>query len=122
MQIAVASQNQRTITGHAGRCQTFWVYEVEQGCVAGKHLLELPADQVLRGSAQPASVFSPINVLICGGMGPHLYQRLMQQGVLPVITAEDEPDQAVAAFLANELERFPPLAGPRQERMAGCAC
>ena len=45
MKIAVTSQNRRTITEHAGKCRKFWVYDIEQGQVTGKTLLELPIEQ-----------------------------------------------------------------------------
>ena len=37
----------------------------------------------------------------------HKIARLMQSGILPVITTEEAPDQAIASFLGNTLERFP---------------
>ena len=42
MKIAVASQNRRTITEHAGKCRKFWIYETEQDKIVRKELLELP--------------------------------------------------------------------------------
>ena len=108
MQIAVTSQNRQTITEHAGKCRKFWVYQVEQSKVIGKQLIELPIEQTLHGNHHtlPAPL-TGINVLISGGMGAGLYQRLMQSGILPVITTEEAPDQAIASFLGNTLERFP---------------
>ncbi len=41
MKIAVASQDKSNVTSHAGRCQKFWVYEVDSRQVLGKELLEL---------------------------------------------------------------------------------
>lgn len=109
MHIAVTSQNRHSITGHAGKCRKFWVYDIEQGSVKGKQLLELPIKQTLHDQhhALPEPL-TGINVLISGGMGAGLYHRLMQRGILPVITVEENPDQAIAAFLDNALERFPP--------------
>lgn len=113
MHIAVTSQNSRQITQHAGKCRKFWLYDIEQGVVTEKKLLELPADATLHAQhhALPAPL-AGINVLITGGMGSGLYHRLMQHGILPVITVEEAPDLAVAAFLGNTLERFPPV-GPQ---------
>ena len=109
MQIAVTSQNRKTITEHAGKCRKFWIYEIEQGEVADKHLVELPIEQSFHanhdGLAEP---LAGINVLISGSMGAGLYQRLMQQGIQPLITVEENPDQAVNDFLANNLECFSP--------------
>jgi len=58
-----------------------------------------------------------INTLITGGMGPGLFERLMQSGILPVVTMEEDPDAAVSAMLGNRLERLPvPRGGHCHER------
>ena len=73
---------------------------------------QLPVEQSLHASNHeitPALV--GINVLISGGMGAGLFRRLMQQGIQPVITPEENLDQALSDFLANKLERlFPDVA------------
>ena len=107
MQIAVTSQNRKTITEHAGKCRKFWIYEVEKGVLAGKRLVELAIEQSLHASHQLAQPLAGINVLITGGMGRGLHDRLMQGGILPVVTMEEDPDAAVAALLGNSLERLP---------------
>lgn len=45
MKIAVTSQNRKTVTGHAGRCLKFWVYDTVGAEVRSKTLLELPIEQ-----------------------------------------------------------------------------
>ena len=37
MKIAVTSQNRKTVTGHAGKCRKFWIYEVEGSAVISKN-------------------------------------------------------------------------------------
>lgn len=107
MKIAISSQNRRTITGHAGKCRNFWMYDVEAGRVASKTLVELAIDESFHASHQRiAAPLAGINVLITGGMGNGLYQRLRQQKILAIVTAEEDPDAAMAAYLANSLERI----------------
>jgi predicted Fe-Mo cluster-binding NifX family protein len=104
MKIAVTSQNRRTITEHAGKCRKFWVYDIEEGQVAGKTLLELPIEQSLHESSpnepHPLDV---VEVLITGGMGPGLQRRLATKGITALMTAETDPDQAIAAYLQGTL-------------------
>ena len=108
MQIAISSQNRKTITSHAGKCRNFWVYDIEQGQVRDKRLVELPIEQSFHASHQQfAAPLASINVLITGSMGNGLYLRLKSQGVLPVVTAEENPDEAVRAFLAGALTALP---------------
>lgn len=108
MQIAISSQNRKTITGHAGKCRNFWIYTVECGQVKGRHLVELPLEQSFHASHHEfATPLADINVLITGGMGNGLYLRLKSQGVLPIVTAEENPDEAVRAFLEGTLTALP---------------
>ncbi|WP_291996513.1 NifB/NifX family molybdenum-iron cluster-binding protein [Candidatus Accumulibacter sp. ACC012] len=108
MQIAVTSQNRKTITEHAGKCRKFWIYEVEKGVLTGKRLVEIGIEQSLHASAaQLAEPLAGTNTLITRGMGPGLYERLMQSGILPVVTIEEDPDAAVSAMLSNTLSRLP---------------
>lgn len=108
MRIAVASQNRKTITEKAGRCRNFWLYDIERGKTLKKDLIELNIRQTLHANHHSLPVaLDGVNVLISGGMGTALYHRLMQSGILPIITVEEDPDTAVDAFLANNLDRLP---------------
>ena len=103
--IAVCSQNRKTVTEHAGKCRKFWVYDIEQGRVIGRSLLELTIEQSFHeakeGQAHP---LDEVDVLITGSIGGGLQQRLRQRGILGVVTTETDLDQAVASFLAGGLE------------------
>lgn len=108
MQIAVTSQNRKTITEHAGKCRKFWIYDIQNGAVAGKQLIELAIEQSFHASHhQLADPLAGVNVLITASMGAGLHQRLKQNGILPIITMEENPDEAVNAFLKNALDRLP---------------
>ncbi len=104
MKIAVASQNRREITDHTGRCRKFWIYEVDEGAVSGKELLELPKEQSFHDTSphEPSSL-GDVQILIAGGMGTGLVRRLKTMGIEPLITTETDPDKAVADYLAGSL-------------------
>lgn len=111
MRIAITSQNRRSITEHAGKCRKFWIYDVKEKQIIGKHLLELPVDQSLHAQRHGLpSALSDIDVLITGSMGRPLYLRLRELGVLPLIACEEDPDHAVAEFLAGKLLACSPNA------------
>jgi len=108
MQIAVTSQDRKTITSHAGKCRKFWIYDVEKGEVVRKQLVELAIEQSFHANHHDlAGPLAGINTLITGGLGNGLYLRLMQSGILTVITLAQDPDSAVVAFLNNTLDRLP---------------
>ncbi len=109
LRIAVCSQNRKTVTEHAGKCRKFWIYEVKQGKVIDKTLLELPLEQSFHASpVGQAHPLDGVSLLISAGMGSGLQQRLQQRGIQGVVTTEEDPDLAVAAFLASEMSRLPP--------------
>lgn len=104
MKIAVTSQNRKSVTGHAGKCRKFWIYEVEGRKLRGKSLLELPIEQSFHEThGVEAHPLDKVNVLISGGMGAGLRHRLRQRGIDALVTPETDPDRAVAAYLAGSL-------------------
>lgn len=108
MKIAVASQNRKTVTGHAGKCRKFWIYDIDGSLVLDKALLELPLEQSFHESGHDAPhPLDDVNVLISGGMGQGLQFRLKQKGIQALATPETDPDRAVAAWLAGDLEELP---------------
>ena len=108
MKIAVASQNRKEITGHTGRCRKFWIYQIENNAVISKELLELPKEQSFHETSpwEPSSLDN-VQVLIAGGMGTGLAQRLQQKNIQALITKETNPDQAVKDFLNGTLKTEP---------------
>nr|VFJ88759.1 MAG: Predicted Fe-Mo cluster-binding protein, NifX family [Candidatus Kentron sp. LFY]VFJ90077.1 MAG: Predicted Fe-Mo cluster-binding protein, NifX family [Candidatus Kentron sp. LFY] len=107
MKIAVTSQNRREITGHAGKCTRFWIYDATEGSpgeIKGKELLELPKEQLLhgyRGVSHP--VLDSVQVLISGGMGEGMRHRLAERNIRGIATLETDPDKAIRAFLNGSL-------------------
>ena len=105
MKIAVTSQNRKAITGHAGKCRNFWIYETDNKGIVKKSLLELAQDQSLHEShgAGPHPL-DGVDVLICGGAGQGLIRRLSSMGIRGLVTPETEPDSAVVGFLNGTLK------------------
>ena len=104
MKIAIASQNRKIVTGHAGKCRRFWVYDIEDGAVKDKQLLELPREQSFSEHRGPEPhPLQGVRALITGGMGEGLMRRLAAMGTEGIVTPETDPDRAVAAYLAGTL-------------------
>jgi len=100
--IAVCSQNRKTVTEHAGKCRKFWVYDIEQGRVVGKNLLELAKEQsfheTTHGQEHP---LDGVAIMLGASMGDGLKRKLDQRGIQGVLTTQNDPDQAVAVLLAS---------------------
>lgn len=104
MRIAITSQNLKSITGHAGKCRRFWIYEIENGGIESKQLRELPIEQSFHESDKSAPhPLDDIDVLVTAGMGPGLQQRLQQKGILAWITQETDPDRAALDLVKGTL-------------------
>jgi predicted Fe-Mo cluster-binding NifX family protein len=102
--IAVCSQNRKTVTEHAGKCRKFWVYQIEQGEVTSKTLLELPLEQSFHAaSPDEPHPLDKVDVVIGATMGDGLKQRLAARGITGVVTDIESPDEAVAVFVARVL-------------------
>jgi predicted Fe-Mo cluster-binding NifX family protein len=105
MQIAVTSQNRKTITEHAGKCRKFWIYDLEMGVVTGKRLVEVSMEQGLHASSGLlAEPLAEINILITGSMGPGLHARLMPRWPLqnpPLMVTQTPPGRTVEIVMQS---------------------
>jgi predicted Fe-Mo cluster-binding NifX family protein len=120
MKIAVSSQNRKAVTGHAGSCRKFWIYDIEAKAVKGKTLLELTREQSFHEhhGAKPHPL-EGIQVLITGGMGEGLAKRLASMGIEGLVTTETDPDLAVTAFLQDKLPLGQPEAHSGHDQRDG---
>ncbi|MEA5573517.1 NifB/NifX family molybdenum-iron cluster-binding protein [Calothrix sp. UHCC 0171] len=92
------------MTAHLGRCQKFWVYDVDDTTIQNKQVLQLTKDQSFHESSPKDShPLDTVQVLISGSMGRGLARRLESKGIQPVITSETNPDTAITAYLAGSL-------------------
>ncbi len=116
MKIAVASQNQKTISGHAGRVSRFYIYQIEETTreIIGKELITLAKEDILHirfhesdNPWAPHPIFA-VDVVITGGAGPGFVNRLATQNTRVIITPETDPDLAVRQWLAGTLPQMAP--------------
>lgn len=115
MKIALACQNRRDITEHAGRCRKFWIYHIAEQQIIDKALLELPLEQSFHESSpHDPHPLDEASVLIAGGMGHGLRRRLEVRGIAGIVTPETDPDRAVAAYLDGSL-----IVGPSKPHAHG---
>jgi predicted Fe-Mo cluster-binding NifX family protein len=106
MKIAVASQNKSSLTEHTGKCQKFWIYEVNSTEILSKELLELPKEQSFHNSSpHDLHPLDNIQVLISEEMGKGLLRRLEKRGIEAIVTEESEPDFVVNAYFDGFLVR-----------------
>jgi predicted Fe-Mo cluster-binding NifX family protein len=104
MLIAVASQNFRTVTGHAGKARRFMVFEAEPGQTPREvSRLDLPKEQSMHEFTGGRHPLDDVKVLIAGSAGAGFINRMAQRGVLAVVTSETDPITAVADYFKGTL-------------------
>lgn len=105
MRFAVASQNFRTVTGHAGKTRRFLVFEVTTGQPPQEvERFDLPKEQSIhafRGDGPHPLDF--VGVVIAASAGDGFIRRMAARGVIAVATAETDPALAVSCYLAGTL-------------------
>lgn len=100
MKIAVTTEGDQ-IFQHFGQCPTFTLFNVENGKIQGKRLLDAAGNghAALGGFLQEAGV----NVLICGGIGGGARNMLGAAGIQIISGVEGNIDDAVNACLSGNL-------------------
>ncbi|EEW26178.1 NifB/NifX family molybdenum-iron cluster-binding protein [Rhodobacter ferrooxidans] len=121
MRFAIASQNFRTVTGHAGKTRRFLVYEAETGQTPREvERFDLPKDLSIhefRGDG-PHPLDS-VAVVIAASAGDGFVRRLAARGVIAVATAETDPVAAITGYLAGSLSAAAPHDHDDDD---GCGC
>lgn len=119
MKIAVTSQNFRTVTGHAGKARRFLVYRAAAGSPAVETgRFDLPREMSIHEFAGGPHPLDGMDVLITGSAGQGFVRTLAQRGVQVVATAEMDPLQAIADYLAGKLQ--PPAPHDHGQHQCGC--
>ena len=118
MRVAVTSEDFATISGHAGRCRRFWVFEADgQGEPVEVARVEVPEALVFhhyQGGAHPLLETRP-EAVITQSAGAGFVQRLTAHGIAVHVTAASDPLAAVRALASGE-------ALPPGEAVHQCGC
>lgn len=100
MVIVITSQNRRHITPHAGKCRKFWKYELKDGEVTDKQLIEVEKEQSFSQSGEVLEKLLPMDIFVTTGMGDRLRDKLRNIGVHVMVTAEIEPEQFICSLIS----------------------
>ena len=107
MRIAVTSQNFRTVTGHAGRCRRFIIYEVKpDGTFEEVDRLDLPKDMSIH--EHPVEAPHPLDEVhhvLTNGCGPGFVNKMEMRGVQVHLTDIEDPDRAVGELVTRLMGR-----------------
>lgn len=109
MKIAVASQNFRTVTAHAGKTRRFLVFQAAAGVPPVEiERIDLPMGMAMHDfHGEGEHPLYALDVIIAGSAGSGFVARLAARGVEVALTSESDPLAAVQHYLAGTL---PPAA------------
>ncbi|MBF6059112.1 MULTISPECIES: NifB/NifX family molybdenum-iron cluster-binding protein [Thiomicrorhabdus] len=104
MKIAITSPNAKTVSGHAGKCPGYLVFDVEDGQIVSQTHIKLGKEQVFRNfsgslSATPEHPLNGIQGFISQSMGDGLIKRLLSDGIQVQVTEQNLPENALKEFL-----------------------
>jgi len=123
MKIAFITEDGKTISQHFGRAPFYLVVEVKEGVIHDQEMRDKLGHQQFadqshhqvngQGSGtdqashekhnRMAQAIHDCEVLICGGMGMGAYQSMQAFGITPYVTQLTSIDEALQAFLTDEL-------------------
>ena len=104
MKIAITSPNGKTISGHAGKCPGYLIYEIDANNDMQKSHIKLTKEQVFKNfsgalSKNPEHPLYGINVFITQGLGEGLNNRLAQDNIQVITTTETQPEIVLATII-----------------------
>ncbi len=111
MKIALATLNGKTVTGHFGRTKAFIVVDVADGVEAKREVREVgsctqgnhPDPGHRRRHHDLVDTVRDCDVVIGGGMGLPVQERLQEAGIEVVLTDIRSIDEAVQQYSAGTL-------------------
>ena len=101
MKIAVTTENNKVFQ-HFGQCKQFTVFEIENGKIQNKSLLD--PNGVGHGALAELLKNCGIQLLICGGIGGGAKDALSSAGIKLIAGASGDVEQAVLAYLLGQLQ------------------
>lgn len=114
MKIALSFQDGKTISGHAGRCTKFLVYDIQENNYVSRSILEIDEERTIHNVLHDLMlpfmdhpIFN-MDVIISNSMCNGFIKKMRIKGIEAVPTEEVEPDRAVQMYLSGELEALMP--------------
>lgn len=117
MKIAIASNDQKTISAHFGRTAGFIIYNVENDTIKGteyrkndftfhaKGMIDAPHN--IDRHAPILNALNDCEVVISNGMGRRIYEDLKSANIEAYIVQETEAEEAINLYINNELKDNP---------------
>lgn len=106
MKIAVTSPNAKSISGHAGKCPGFLLYEILANGQYEQTHIKLGKEDVFKNLAGPLSThphhpLNGIDVFVTQSLGDGLLSRLERDNIKVIQTQETDPENFIQNLIQN---------------------
>lgn len=122
LNVAITSQNKKTVFDHAGKCTKFLVYQIKNNELVTKSLIEITKEESLHNffhndstENQVENPLKGINMLLTGGIGNGAIRKLANVGIATHLIDEKDPDIAIEKLLNGTL-------AAKQSGNCSCSC
>ncbi|WP_051145176.1 NifB/NifX family molybdenum-iron cluster-binding protein [Thiomicrorhabdus sp. Kp2] len=104
MKIAITSPNAKTISGHAGKCPGYLIYEIDSNQDIQKTHIKLTKEQVLKNLSGALSLNTEhplygIDTFITQSLGEGLKNRLAQDNIKVYTTENSDPETIIQSLI-----------------------
>ena len=107
MKIAIASDDKKLISHHFGKALGFVVFDVKDNKVVSKSYREnIGKNSGECGSCNHSAMIDNIkdcDIVISYGMGQRIYSDLLNSKIIPLVTEENNVEDAIKKYLKNQL-------------------
>lgn len=115
MKIAFPTRDYRTISGHFGKMNGLLFLTIDDGVEVGREQRDMSGMPMCRvgGGEKPKFVserLADCDVVIAGGMGTSMVDRIEATNTEVVITDIGMVDEALSSYLSETIEHQPQLA------------
>jgi predicted Fe-Mo cluster-binding NifX family protein len=113
IKVAVASEDQLNMGGHAGQCTNYFIYTVEDNGNYEKEFIQLAPNETLRYSFHtdkseiPSNRLFDMDIIIITQIGLNGVNNLAKQGVKALLVKESIPtDEIINKLIDGSLEVY----------------
>ncbi len=120
MKIGVATDDGKTVSPHFGMAKFYLVFEMEDGTIKGKEMrpktrhhhgrehgdtgAAIKEGEEHHGHAEMLSNVNDCEALVARGMGPPMYNSILQMGIRPYLTRIAVVEDVARAYINGTLD------------------
>ncbi len=131
--IAISSKDKKNITGHAGKCNHFFVFKVDKNANIIRENLTLEKGNLLHDALHGTNDDHPLfkmDIILTQSVGQSAIDKLESKDIKAYIIRETDPDIAIHKLIKGTLEAMAPAAHQHHHDHghdhhhghAGCTC